>query len=337
MSKKLKIFENLENLKNFQSKKIIILFFALQFLLIGVVSADTTSECRLNITMINQDPYPAIPGEYVKIVFQANGVQDPNCDEVKFELIPSYPFSLDTNKESLQILEQSTWTPDYMGGWMVPYTLRVDKDALDGDSEVKVRYSIGNSNSYIQKVFTITVEDLRTNFDAVIQESTSSEVSIAIANTGKYTANAVVVRIPEQENFMATETNGQMVGNLDAGDYTIVSFSISPKRTSAKTSNELKFDIYYTDSLGERRIVNMELALNMEGNSSSMPDMEIFSTRMQRQNSFSWSGWYTFAIASILIFTGIILFRKFKKRKTSREHAKTPDWVKNAKEKEKSK
>jgi hypothetical protein len=38
--------------------------------------------CTLNVSMINQDPYPATPGEPVKVVFQINGVSSPDCKQL---------------------------------------------------------------------------------------------------------------------------------------------------------------------------------------------------------------------------------------------------------------
>jgi hypothetical protein len=327
--------------------KISILLLGVFFLLMGFANAADTNICNLNISMINQDPYPAIPGDYVKVVFQVGGVQNPNCKGVEFELIPSYPFSLDNNN-GLITLEGSTWTPDYNTNWMIPYTIRVDKDAIDGDSEIKVRYSTGSSELDIQKTFYITIEDARTNFDAVIQESSTSDVSIAIANSGKYTANSVVVRIPEQDTFKVTGTDGQMVGNLDSGDYTIVSFSVSAKRafgapgenrTSQNTqasSSKLKFDIYYTDGLGERRIVNMQLPLNMNTNSTF--SSANFAGRNARNNGFKWTIWYTGAIIALtLIILGIVIIKLKKRNHHKNNKHDDPDWIKKSKEKEKNK
>ena len=48
--------------------------------------------------MLNQDPYPAVPGEYVNVVFQIEGVENSKCDEVYFDLIADYPIRLDPNQ-----------------------------------------------------------------------------------------------------------------------------------------------------------------------------------------------------------------------------------------------
>lgn len=347
--------KKLENKKKIQ---FILLLFFFGICLGNLVSADDS--CSLDISLINQDPYPSIPNEYVDIVLQVSGVQNVNCEGAWIELLPSYPFSLDGDT-SLRILEGSTWTFNYKNEWMINYRLRVDKDALDGNYNLEIRYAPGNSNleSYFYKEINITVQDSRTNFDAVIQESTNSEVSIAIANTGKYTANSVVVRIPEQNGFKVTGTDGQMVGNLDSGDYTIVGFSLiaNTQKNFQNQTTKLKFDIYYTDALGERRIVNIELPLQMTSNMTAEGIIPGNFPNKMGNNSSSWSNWYLLAII-LIIFGGIFLIHKkysmqikkiynkskqrikeFLSKKEKKDHSKEiiPTWVKNSKEKEKNK
>jgi hypothetical protein len=352
--------------QEFESKKgykFLIGIFLLASLIIftsNFVSADIYNACNLEVSLINQDPYPTAPNSYVNIVFQVSGVQNQECDGARFELIPAYPFSLDENN-SLKILQGATYVSENKNEWMIPYKLRVDKDALDGNNSIEVRYNYGKSNpdSYYIKKFNIEIKDSRTAFDAVIQETSGNDVSIAIANTGKYTANSVVVRIPEQEFFMVSGTDGQMVGNLESGDYTIVGFSISPKmhtnfqnvskgnfrNDTSGFQTKLNFDIYYTDNLGERRIVNMELPLNLAGNFSLQGGNFVGIRRNEntQNNSSFWSKWYVWMIVLIVALLGYGFYNKYQRRikalishkKDSSE--KIPDWVRNAKEKEKKK
>ena len=114
----------------------------------------------------------------------------------------------------------------------------------------------------MQKDFNITITDVQTDFDVVIQEASGTQVSIGIVNIGKNTANSLIVRIPQQENFRASGTSEQIVGNFAAGDYTIVSFNIIsiarnarnatlPRNftqfSSQNASQPLKIQIDYTD------------------------------------------------------------------------------------------
>ena len=60
------------------------LFFAI--FLISLVSA----VCTLEVSLVNQDPYPAVQGDTVRILFQVSGVQDSSCNGASFQLDPGY-------------------------------------------------------------------------------------------------------------------------------------------------------------------------------------------------------------------------------------------------------
>lgn len=359
-------------------KDILCLVFVFALLLVfgfNFVNAETQS-CNPTIQLVSQDPNPAVPNDYVKVIFEISNLG--NCKEgFAVRLNPEYPFSLDLNDSSVQEIETNPYASGYRSVWMIPYKIRVDSAAFDGDYSLKLQYHEGSDSNwefYVEKGFNVTIEDARTKFDAVIQESSGSDVSIAIANIGKYTANSVVVRIPEQESFVASGTDGQMVGNLESGDYTIVGFTVTSKSvipqrnmskgnggnppsnnmpTQSAISNKLQFDIYYTDNIGERRVVNMELPLNI-GNSSGMA-MGSFNGR-QRAPASSSSGWIKWIIIVAVLIVAFVVYKKYpeqtkkklidsynwlksriKKKEKISSNNKVPDWVKNAKEKEKRK
>jgi hypothetical protein len=74
----------------------VLLFFAFIFVM-RMAEASVLNGCDLTATLLNQDPYPATPDDYVKVVFKIEGLQNPNCKAVSFELMPEFPFSLDPN------------------------------------------------------------------------------------------------------------------------------------------------------------------------------------------------------------------------------------------------
>jgi len=332
------------------------LALSLILLAIGFISAETNS-CDPTIKLVSQDPNPAIPNDYVKVIFEITDLG--NCNGFSVKLNPEYPFSLDSNDSLIQTIESIPFTPDGRTVWMVSYKLRIDSAAFDGDYNLKLQYHSGISQNFIyyaENKFNVSIEDSRTQFDAVIQETSGSQVSIAIANIGKYAANSVVVRIPEQDSFTTTGTDGQMVGNLESGDYTLVGFAISSKRafsqnmtrtrppTDSTTQNltqqktMLKFDVYYTDNLGKRRVENMELPLNL-GNSSMA--LGSFPRTSSTKTSF-FSKWYFWVIMVALLILIYYFYRNPDKLKETLEKLKPgkskksqgheiPDWVKNSK------
>lgn len=300
----------------------------------NIVSAQSTNYCKLNISLVNQDPYPAVPGEYVKIVFQVTGLDNQNCDGAILMLDPAYPFFLDNNDPTRSI-EGNTFIAYYDTAWQSAYKLRVDKDAISGENEIIMNYKQKISEDFITKRFNIEVEDSRTSFDAVIQEITDTEVSIAIANTGKHTANSVIVRIPEQIDFKATGTDGQMVGNLDSGDYTIVSFS-AIKIPNKDSKSLLALDIHYTDNIGERRIVELDLPLasgttNTNSTGFTPGTFTGRGTRLSQTTTDSskiYTQWYFWIIIILVAGSIHLLIKRYRNKK--KNSSKEPGWMKES-------
>jgi hypothetical protein len=336
----------------------------LSLCLINATSLDLTS-CSPTITLVNQDPITATPGSYVKLVFEISGL-DYCTSGLAVELNPQYPFSLDSGADPVRVLTSKPYVAGYKSTWNVGYNVRIADDASGENYTIELLYHSGIgtdfTSSSVRKDFDISITNSLTSFDAVIQDTSSSTVSIALANTGKNAANSVIVKIPQQNNFRASSTNGQMVGNLASGDYTIVSFEISSSKSfmdmgnppsnsenqtaSSSDQNQLKIEIDYTDNIGVRRITYLGLEMppsfsgsNSTGFSGNFPG---------RTNRSSWSPWYTvFIILGILIILFVIykkfpeqsrrilgkIFKKKKKDPHSPHENEIPDWIKKEREK----
>lgn len=72
-----------------------------------------------------------------------------------------------------------------------------------------------------------------TSFDLVVQTSTTGSTTFAVVNTGANVASSVVVSIPAQMNYVTTGVSSVSLGNLDAGDYTLASFTLTSTATNA--------------------------------------------------------------------------------------------------------
>ncbi len=324
----------------------------------------------VQLSSLEFNPYPVVPGEYFDFYIAVQYIGDSGASGSSFQLVPSFPFSLNPGDNgTISFGELSS--PSIV----LHYKVKVDPNAGAGPNTINLNYNIGNE-LYTQ-TFNIDVENPKTDFDAVIQSVSGNAVSIAIANTGENVANAVIVKIPDQNDFTAVGTNGQMVGNLNSGDYTVVSFTLSPKRNittisqqplnsqpSANSQNyqaylqsqspkTLNFEIDYTDTVGERRIVNMSLPLTLTNVSGVAGSGNFSGRRTQTQSLFV--QWYFWVIVAALIIAGIIVYKKVanskakkfsnnpsskiskgsKKRNDKNNSEEVPDWIKNVKEKEK--
>jgi hypothetical protein len=228
-----------------------------------------TDMVHLKTTFVNQNPTSAVTGEYVDLLFKIENLGTEDAENVTFELLPQYPFSLDPGVSAKQYLGTITGLQRGDNAYLVKYKLKVDKDAVEGDNEIKIKYSYGDGNAYDVQTYNVSVSNSRTDFDIVAQDQST----LAIANIGANTAQSVIVRIPNQPNYRVNGTSATIIGNLNAGDYTLATFQIISTRASNISSNvsnipssissgpsNLTVEISYTDTLGIRRTVDKNVS-----------------------------------------------------------------------------
>lgn len=229
-----------------------------------------TNTAYIKTTLVNQNPSPADPGAYDDLLFKIENAGTNSAQNVTLELIPEYPFSLDLGISAVTELGTVYGLQNGNNAFLVNYKVRVDKDAINGDNEIKLKYSIGDGSTYNIVTFNVSVSNPRTDFTVIMQDSST----LAIANIGANTAQSVVVTIPQQENFRVTGTSSSIIGNLNAGDYTLATFEITPAVNFSSTNrralnvttnptntsnNNLTVEISYTDTLGIRRVVQEDV------------------------------------------------------------------------------
>lgn len=332
-------------MKNKSSKLLSIVLFSifLSMIMCSFISAKDVNYSvdysyeGIQVSSLRYEPYPVNPGEYVDVWIKAT--LGTSGKYAKFELVDSFPFSLDSNENPIREYE------DFSGDVVMHYKVRVDKDAVDGTNSLKLKiFSDKFSSSGSIYSMDIDVADAQTDFDLVVQDSTSSEISLAIANIGKNTANSMIVRIPEQEGFRVTGTNGQMVGNLDSGDYTITSFSLV---SVGRNPGNLKVQIDYTDSIGVRRSVLKEVQFNSQSSGNmTAGNLSIGAYGNFQRGNFSNTNtnkntkWYIMTGVLLVILIGLFIYSKRKKKinefkkHSKKDDSETPEWIRKVKEKE---
>ena len=210
----------------------------------------------VEVSLLNQDPYPAQLNNYVELVFKVENKGRVDVQDVMIEILPQYPFSLDSGVSAVKEIGSLTLVQYGEKAVFVKYKLRVDKDAIDGENAIKIRYvydTNGQWINYITREFNVTVEDPRTDFDIAIQDYSpaTGTLSIAVSNTGDQNADSVTVSLPEQSAIEIIGSNKEIIGGIETNDYTVSSFKVVPKEDAL-----IVVHISYTDSIGIRREVD---------------------------------------------------------------------------------
>ncbi|MDD5178128.1 MAG: hypothetical protein PHT54_02505 [Candidatus Nanoarchaeia archaeon] len=307
-------------------KKNILLFAGIFLLSLTAVSAS------VEISATSYYPTPAEAGDYLNVQLKVINKGDSSTDAVvRFK--ETYPFTMDPGDEAevtIEGLEEGSMATQ-------KFKIRVDSGAKEGENPLTFEYKDCPGCVWKEKSVPITVIEAQTTFDVVLQELNTEGVYLAIANIGKNTANAVTVRIPEQEYFATDIISASIVGNLESGDYTLVGFQIVPKTTQpASTSTDekepvgrgnmgssvsqeeqnLKVQIDYTDPLGERRTVYETILISPSSLMSTSATIDATVMKSAKSSFFSNVIWFWVVVVLVLGFIGKkYVYPKLKKKK----------------------
>lgn len=283
--------------------KILFGLIATAFLFALTIGLTSAEPCGLSAKLINQDPYPAIPGEYAKVVFQLDGLGNPVCGNVIFEIEQEFPFSLDPGSE-YQVSVKGGQVSDFGSYLLVPYKLRVNEEAVDGDNKITVRYA--TKQKFDQGVFTkqdfnIKVEDLRTDFEVSIKDyvSSTNTLTFEILNIGKHDVEALTIEIPKQDNIDVKGSSRNIVGSLDSNEDTTFSFEAVPR------NGKIDIVVVYTDKITERRQLQKSLVF----------DSDYFSNRARDSGG---TGVGTYVI--VILILGVIAWYFWRRKKRRDAH-----------------
>lgn len=233
----------------------------LLFLVVLLTASVSAINCDLEVSLLNQDPYPAVPGDYVQIVFQINGMESPECGDVSIELLETYPLRFDPNFSSVQSKKAGTFTRGFSSNWIVPYNVRIDPEAIDGDTDIEVLLSTRANSEFKQiKTFQLNIEEVRADFSVFIRsyDYSSKKLTLEVLNTAKNDIKSLVLSIPSQNNIKILGGNKNIVGDLDSKDYTSTDFTAIPK------DGNITLDLEYTDKIGERRRLSKEIVFDSD-------------------------------------------------------------------------
>lgn len=326
-------------------KKLILLSLLVFVLIVNsalVEAATGIGLAQFKVQKLRYEPYPANPGEYFDLWVKVKNVGGGAASNAIFELVLEYPFSLHPDIRPIQKYGVIGTSDDDI--IVLEYKIKVDEDAVEGTYKLTLKTCAENIGNCVFNDFNVTVENVRTDFEVVVQESTAEVVSLAIANTGKNPANSVTVKIPEQENFRAVGVAESIIGNINSGDYTIASFQIQSKTvgmsqggtvseaqegtlseeerqklresfTARKTAGtNLEVQIDYTDIISTRRTVMKNVSLSLESALSEVGGITPSANFRGMGGGLATNVWFWVSVV-LLVIIGAVIYRLVKTKK----------------------
>ena len=275
-------------------KKILVGMLALIVLSLSVNAQAMTKISKysdVRASFVNQEPDPAEPGKYVDVRFKFENNGSDQAKDVVIELLPEYPFSLDPGKSAIKKLGALHARQLGETGVIVKYDLRVDKNAVEGENELRLRYKfdgydwieLDNFNINIQTHDAILSVDSVTLDEAALEPGASCGVKIGLSNKADSVLKDIKVRL-ELGNLPLVplgSTNEKSIYQIDAkGNYKL-RFDLLANPEAESGVYQVPLKIAYSDELGKSYFKNSTIGIVIGGKpdlSITLDDSEIYES-----------------------------------------------------------
>jgi hypothetical protein len=244
------------------------------FSLLMVFSIFTTpafaavESANLKVTIIETNPYPAKIGEYLNLTLQVENVGGDKAENVDIEIVPQYPFSLDSGTSPLKnigVLNPGRTATE-------EFYLFVDKNAQKGIRTLEIRTRASKDSPWSKKSFDIRIGTQTFNSKGTVElEKVVSEPSIfmpgdkgTVTVTLKNTATTPTVTIDDSDYDTNARIQSALLKPLSDGITVLDSPYEEMGILGPGDSIELTFNVRVSeDAIDETH--NLELSI--EGNS----------------------------------------------------------------------
>lgn len=252
------------------------IFLPIMFILLaGLATAATIREnpipegTSVRITIVNQEPDPVEPGSVVDVRFKIENLGSKRADNVTLEVMQEFPFSVysgDAVKNVGGIYSRQIGDE----GVILKYRIKVDKEAVAGESLLKLRYKTENGPWVELDKFYINIKPQ----DALIliksigtadqlSPGVVGTVDIKLKNMADFLIKNVKVKLNLNSQPFAPigTTNEQILEFMDPQEETTVSFKLMAEPDAESNVYKIPLELKYLDGLGTSYHVNQTIGL----------------------------------------------------------------------------
>jgi hypothetical protein len=233
------------------------------FIAVGFVSAESiASSSNLKVTLINQEPDPVTPGSIVDVKLRVENMGSGVAENVIIEFIPEYPFSIRPGDSVSQNIGTIGGRQTGDDGVIVEFKLKVDKDAVQGDNDLKVKYKTGIDTWVIPEPFAIRVKTPVAVLDAasiitvpsVIVPGEPAKINLVLKNY----ADSLMSNVNVKFDFVSSSipiaplysTSEKVLKNIAAGEEVSIAFDVVALADAEAGIYKVPLNISYYDSSG---------------------------------------------------------------------------------------
>ena len=234
-------------------------------LLAFILTPSVLATTGLSVSVSKYDPYPATPGQIVKVWLLVQNTGDTDAKDIHIELVPQAPFTL-YNDNSIKNISILGVQKDYL----VDFNLKVDDNAVEGINNLKIDYSAGtaftqekNVDIYVQaKDSTLTIDSVRMD-PTELSPGGDGTLTISVKNNAPSTMTDLSMKLQLQAIIGSTLVDlpfapmdsgtERRIYKLESGQSTDFTYSLRAYPDAVSKVYKIPFTLTYYDSLGNAK------------------------------------------------------------------------------------
>lgn len=232
-----------------------------------VFASNYKDNIQLTTTLLNQNPDPAKPGEYLELRWEVSKPSNSLLTNVTFELIEDYPLvfdELDTSIKKIERWSSQTGSGAFVGNefYMLYYKVRIADNVLEDNYKIKLKYSYLENNIKtisITKEYNIRIADnknphivigrISSDPPKLLPNVNENQINIEIINIGDEKAQNLIAELKLPEGFENTYSNSNRLslGNLIDGESVTATFYLDISSSVKSGVYDTILTVYYND------------------------------------------------------------------------------------------
>lgn len=271
-------------------KKLILLMLLISiFVVPTVMAADDTS--YLKATLLNQDPDPAEPGDYLELRWKVEKFGSTTISDINFELDVDYPFTFDSSDVSVKSIGDWKGYSDEDEFYTLYYKVLVDENALEDSYDVNLK--ITSDQFELSKDFAVRVGEKEKVSFALGQLVTSplkiyggsdeNKLDLTLENIGDLDAEVVTVDLVLPEGFSpsygySTRAN---LGTISGGGNKVATLYVDVDEDITEGIFDGELVVQYSDSDSDSvyKKVSIPLSVPVSGKPKFVIENVSFSSK----------------------------------------------------------
>lgn len=127
------------------NKKLFLILMMTMLMLASLIPVSAADSSYLRISLVNQNPSPAVAGEIVEVRLGIENIGNEHLTNPTITFIPNYPFETVSGEELTQTINSLVPNQDEEDMQIIKFNIRVSKDAAEGYHGLTIDYEYEGS------------------------------------------------------------------------------------------------------------------------------------------------------------------------------------------------